>query len=480
GKNFEEKAFVVQSLKNNTTKISNNIIHEDRNETIIKLIEIDMQYLLLCNLTDKCYDRPSIQSRAYQETFNLRDACQEIIYLDEIYNNLNKTINTTINKTLFNETNNKKMFESLMSKTAILLLEKLPENASNSKIIKEFLERKNTINESSDLKNDDWIILELIKNKPKKCNEKTINTSLEKIQLKKIELKEEPEIIELTFEEPKTECCIFGVCKECCITDECTSNLTHIIFLHGHAFNKAVEADYSLESFNKLQNALEKQGYINAGALSLYDINMIPENSWGVMGQPISIKASYYLDVYQSTENYYWVQTKSDNIDTYAVKLNDIINTIIDKTGSEKSVIIAHSMGGLVARRYLQIFGSDKVKTLIMLGTPNHGISGKIADYCSITGEKLECRDMKEESLFMNKLNRNSLPLFNIYNVIGIGCDMQGQDGDGIVLKESASLEGAQNYLIKGECKGLDIFHRELTNIEKHPEIYKIILNALE
>ena len=63
---------------------------------------------------------------------------------------------------------------------------------------------------------------------------------------------------------------------------------------------------------------------------------------------------------------------------------------------------------------------------------------------------------------------------------IGIGCDMQGQDGDGIVLKESASLEGAQNYLIKGECKGLDIFHRELTNIEKHPEIYKIILNALE
>ncbi|MBU0665861.1 MAG: alpha/beta fold hydrolase [Nanoarchaeota archaeon] len=478
-KDFEEKANIVMNLKNSTKKIVANITREERTEAIIKSIDMDIHYSLLCNLTGKCYDRPSIQSRAYQDDFNLESVCLEIISINKLYDDIGKTINPAINKTGFNETINKKIFESLISKSARSFLDELPANNLNSEIIKKFLEQKNTVTELLEPENKNWTTNELIKNNPSVCEEKKIDAILRIVQLKKIVIEDKAKDLNLSFKEPKAQCCIFEICNDCCATKECTVKSTPIIFLHGHAFNKAVEADYSLESFNQLQNALEAQSYINAGSLSLYNINTIPEGLWGVMGKPISIKASYYFDVYQNAEDYYWVQTKSENIDTYTIKLNDIINIVIEKTGSEKAVVIAHSMGGLVARRYLQIFGSEKVEKLILLGTPNHGISGYVADYCSITGEKLECRDMKEESLFMNKLNREPLPPIKIYNIIGFGCDMQGEDGDGIVLKKSAFLQGAENHLIKGECKGLDLFHKELTNVQKHPDIYTIILNTL-
>ncbi len=289
--------------------------------------------------------------------------------------------------------------------------------------------------------------------------------------------------IQIEFEESSPVCCVLGKCQTCCISKECKSDpeLYPVIFLHGHAVNKDSSAEYSLEGFNQIQEKLEESGYINAGTTTLFSAKDAKNGEWGLIPAPLTIRASYYFDIFQKPENYIAVQTKSENIDTYAIRLKDVIDTVKYKTGKQKVNIVAFSMGGLVTRRYIQIFNDDSVNKVILIGTPNKGIVGDVADYCSLTGEELECKDMKENSLFMNKLNRAPFPDVPIHNIMGTGCNMNGKQGDGTVLEENAMLEEAQNYIIDGKCRSLvSPLHLDLRNIEIYPEVYEIIRNALK
>ena len=137
-------------------------------------------------------------------------------------------------------------------------------------------------------------------------------------------------------------------------------------------------------------------------------------------------------------------------------------------------------MGGLVSRRYIQIFGGGSVEKAILIGTPNHGISGNTARYCSILGEGLECRDMKEESLFMNKLSSGSIPKIPIYTIVGVGCEMSGGDGDGVVLKDEVMLDWAKNYIIEGSCSSTSFLHTQLLDVGLYPSVYEIIERILK
>lgn len=236
-----------------------------------------------------------------------------------------------------------------------------------------------------------------------------------------------------------------------------------------------------MEGFNQIQKKLEEEGYLNAGTTTLFTTKNAKQGNWSLIPAPLTIRVSYYFDIFKEPENYVAVQTKSENIDTYAIRLKDIIDIVKYKTGKPKVNIVAFSMGGLVARRYLQIFNDESVNKIILIGTPNNGIVGDVANYCSVTGETLECRDMNENSLFMNKLNLGIKPKIPIYNIIGTGCDMEGKQGDGIVLEEKALLDGAQNYIIKGKCRSLIApLHLDLRNIGIYPEVYEIIKNALK
>lgn len=49
------------------------------------------------------------------------------------------------------------------------------------------------------------------------------------------------------------------------------------------------------------------------------------------------------------------------------------IEQVIKETGKKKVIIVAHSMGGLVSRYYIQNIEAQKVYALYMLGTPNEG-----------------------------------------------------------------------------------------------------------
>lgn len=60
-------------------------------------------------------------------------------------------------------------------------------------------------------------------------------------------------------------------------------------------------------------------------------------------------------------------------IDQFVPALHARVEEICQKTGQQKLIIVAHSMGGLVARAYLRDHGAARVARVITLGTPHRG-----------------------------------------------------------------------------------------------------------
>ncbi|MDI6839604.1 MAG: alpha/beta fold hydrolase [bacterium] len=70
-----------------------------------------------------------------------------------------------------------------------------------------------------------------------------------------------------------------------------------------------------------------------------------------------------------------WNRTfiESWNTGRFAKRLADFIDKVLTKTGATKVDIVAHSMGGLVARVAIKNYGCrSKVRKLLMVATPNH------------------------------------------------------------------------------------------------------------
>ncbi|WP_333774579.1 esterase/lipase family protein [Streptomyces sp. IBSBF 3136] len=62
------------------------------------------------------------------------------------------------------------------------------------------------------------------------------------------------------------------------------------------------------------------------------------------------------------------------DIRTAAELLGRHVEEICERTGSERVDIVGHSLGGLIARYYVQCLGGDlRVRTLVTLGTPHSG-----------------------------------------------------------------------------------------------------------
>ena len=61
------------------------------------------------------------------------------------------------------------------------------------------------------------------------------------------------------------------------------------------------------------------------------------------------------------------------SIELFADQIAAKIDAILAATGAKQVSIVAHSMGGLVARAYVRKYGGDKVKRVITIGTPHQG-----------------------------------------------------------------------------------------------------------
>jgi len=130
-----------------------------------------------------------------------------------------------------------------------------------------------------------------------------------------------------------------------------------------------------------------------------------------------------------------------DSPQKYAEKLKERIDQILrekkseDCEETEEVDIIAHSMGGLDARWYIEkMDGADNVNKLITLGTPHKG-----TEMANLAAWTPGARDMIPDSDFLRELNSSHLPEDVEYVSIW-------SRGDELVVpSERAKLEDAKN-----------------------------------
>ncbi|MEK6859768.1 MAG: alpha/beta fold hydrolase [Nanoarchaeota archaeon] len=398
----------------------------------------------------------------------------EIISRLSIYNMLIE--NLTLSKTLLEETSQRNLTETSCNKlngaisefnTALANFKNKTNIDSKKTIVKDiYLKAKEiTENSNNDIGNS--------------CNltEKLTNEKINKINFTILDRN----IPTITFKQPSSACCYLGICKNCC-DEKCSNRNYPIVFLHGHSISSNTPADYSFDSLLGIKEKLVSEKYIDGGTLVISSL----EEEKGLLGKPdfpFMITTSYFFDLYKNQEGKFLsMSSKKDSIDTYALRLKDIIDIIKYKTNKDKVIIIAHSMGGVVIRRYIQIFGASNIDKLIFIDTPNHGTDSRITRFCGVLGSDVVCKDLDENSLFMNKLNNAPTEKPEIHNIIGIGCDMGVETGDGIVKNSSQYLDYATNYYVSGKCDELtlDYLHENIADPNQHLEVYEIIKKVLQ
>ncbi|GAC1414128.1 MAG: alpha/beta fold hydrolase [Burkholderiaceae bacterium] len=175
-------------------------------------------------------------------------------------------------------------------------------------------------------------------------------------------------------------------------------------------------------------------------------------------GQPVLL-----IHGYGCNSGYWWnlgQRLRKANISFYAVNLEPVLGEIdaylpqvhaaIDTlcaASRESSVsIVAHSMGGLVARAYLRAYGEARVATLITLGTP-HGGTGLAKFGLGENSRQMRCpvpSGPGQANQWLASLNScqnfPSIPIVSIYS-----------RHDNIVAPQSSShLYGAKNVAFCG------------------------------
>jgi triacylglycerol esterase/lipase EstA (alpha/beta hydrolase family) len=88
------------------------------------------------------------------------------------------------------------------------------------------------------------------------------------------------------------------------------------------------------------------------------------------------------------------------SIESFADQLAGKIDAIIAATGARRVMIVAHSMGGLVARAYIRKQGTGKLARVLTIGTPHHGSMHA----WFFPGESL--REMRPGNAWLAALNR--------------------------------------------------------------------------
>ncbi len=283
--------------------------------------------------------------------------------------------------------------------------------------------------------------------------------------------------INISLKEHLPVCCIFDECDVCLQSGENKNNeeMFPIILVHGHAFSDSASIENSLAGFSTIRTGLVSDGFIDGGTVLNTDLIFgYEEGVLGKYNKPIVFGTTYYVDESM-------IKSTNDDIETYASRLDKVIDIVKFKSGSSKVNIIAHSMGGLVVRKYLVDFGDDDVDKLIMIGTPNKGIERQVESFCPIAGAQKECSQMSSTSKFINELNNaNNKPKnTKSYVIFGEGCNSNRGDGDGVVFVNNTKLPYSLNFGISGDCDN-SILHSDLLNINKYPEVYQIITNIIQ
>jgi len=217
-----------------------------------------------------------------------------------------------------------------------------------------------------------------------------------------------------------------------------------------------------------------------------------PTGLWFLPKCPSNLNGrNVYISNYAINDNIPTMLSISD----YALSLKAEIDYIKNKEYCSKVDIVAHSMGGLVTRRYIESadFGSDyydnDVNNLIMIATPNEGVPQALLKSAldptgTITLGLFKCvGEMAPLSPFLIALNLNGTPTgVNYYTIAGelpINCithicnlTKSITHMDGTVWTYSVGLDGIKNYIVRYAD------HSGLTKISEVTSAVKNILDG--
>ncbi|MCP4640347.1 MAG: alpha/beta fold hydrolase [bacterium] len=96
------------------------------------------------------------------------------------------------------------------------------------------------------------------------------------------------------------------------------------------------------------------------------------------------------------------IRPRHGEMDDFARQLVACVDRVCNTTGSSKVILVGYSMGGLVARAYVERWGgASKVAKVITVGTPHHG-TGIARVVVGTNG-----REMRVRSEWLRELNRD-------------------------------------------------------------------------
>ncbi len=127
------------------------------------------------------------------------------------------------------------------------------------------------------------------------------------------------------------------------------------------------------------------------------------------------------------------------NIDIQARRVAPELLALQCRGNGERVLIIAHSMGGLIARALLRDLGSIAIRRIVTIASPHHGtalvrgLSWQDAAQMSRNSAWLRALNWAQEGSF-------SVPLASIYSL----------DDNLVAPAHSARLQGAENHELRG------------------------------
>ncbi|KQZ30358.1 triacylglycerol lipase [Duganella sp. Root1480D1] len=126
------------------------------------------------------------------------------------------------------------------------------------------------------------------------------------------------------------------------------------------------------------------------------------------------------------------------DIEDFAVQLEQGVQGLLAASRSEKVVIVAHSMGGLVARAWLRRFGAAHVARIITLATPHHGTD------LAHMGPGRNAGQMRRDAEWLAQLNAADRGQRGLFTSIYSWHD------NIIAPQDSCHLPGARNIALHG------------------------------
>ncbi len=178
------------------------------------------------------------------------------------------------------------------------------------------------------------------------------------------------------------------------------------------------------------------------------------ENNWDSMIDDLEDEGYVSDELHAITyENPWDASANEDN----AHQLSDFIDDVMADTGEDEVDIVAHSMGGLSSRYYLQeLDGHVNVGAMITLGTPHDGVL-------------LGPGDLSRYSSFLRSLNRGDVTPGDVHYVSIYGT------ADMLVTTDSAHMDEWENERVFGVTHmrlltSSSVFDHVLENLTGDPE----------